>query len=113
MEDLTKEQKIIKEERKLTKLYKNLPKNKQILVKGLIQNAAFMKVTMDELQEIINREGCVEEYQHGANQSGKKATTESQTYNTMIKNYSNIILNLDKMLPEERPKSRLEELANE
>lgn len=113
MDNLTKEQKIKKEEGKLSRLYKNLPKNKQILVKSLIQNAAFMKVTMDDLQEIINRKGCVEDYQHGANQSGTKATPESQTYNTMIKNYTNIILNLDKMLPEERPKSRLEELANE
>ena len=113
MDELTKEQKIDKEEKKLLKLYKNLPKTKQTLVKPLIQNAAFMAVTLRELQEAINENGCVEEYQHGKNQSGKKATTEAQTYNSMIKNYTAIIDKLDKLLPPEKAKSRLQALIDE
>lgn len=113
MEELTKEEKIIKEEKKLLKLYRGLPKNQLILSKKLIQNAAFMAVTLEDLQDAINKNGCVETYRHGENQSGKKATTESQTYNAMIKNYTAIIDKLDKMLPPEKAKSRLSALADE
>lgn len=52
--------------------YAELPKNQMAIVEPLIQNAAFMKITLDDLQKSINADGCSEEYMNGANQYGKK-----------------------------------------
>ena len=72
-----------------------------------------MKVTLEDLQEAINENGCSEQYKNGANQYGKKASADVQAYNAMIKNYTNVLDKLDKLLPPEREKSKLEEFMNE
>ena len=41
--------------------YADLPKNQMAIVEPLIQNAAFMKITLDDLQKSINADGCSEE----------------------------------------------------
>lgn len=56
--ELTKEQKIKKEIARLKRVFKDLDKNKLQTVESLIKNAAFMAVSLEELQEIINAEGC-------------------------------------------------------
>ena len=61
--ELTKEQKIKKEIARLKRVFKDLDKNKLQTVESLIKNAAFMAVSLEELQEIINAEGYVVEYQ--------------------------------------------------
>ena len=70
--ELTKEQKIKKEIARLKRVFKDLDKNKLQTVESLIKNAAFMAVSLEELQEIINAEGYVVEYQNGENQKGTK-----------------------------------------
>ena len=57
--ELTKEQKIKKEIARLKRVFKDLDKNKLQTVESLIKNAAFMAVSLEELQEIINAEGGV------------------------------------------------------
>lgn len=113
METIEKEKQVAKEARNLQKMYKDLPKARQDLVKPLIQNAAFMKVTLEELQAAINCSGVSEEYTNGANQGGRKATPECQAYNAMLKNYQSVIMTLDKMLPADKPKSRLSALRDD
>ena len=71
--ELTKEQKIKKEIARLKRVFKDLDKNKLQTVESLIKNAAFMAVSLEELQEIINAEGYVVEYQNGENQKGNEA----------------------------------------
>lgn len=68
--ELTKEQKIKKEIARLKRVFKDLDKNKLQTVESLIKNAAFMAVSLEELQEIINAEGYVVEYQNGENAHG-------------------------------------------
>ena len=63
--ELTKEQKIKKEIARLKRVFKDLDKNKLQTVESLIKNAAFMAVSLEELQEIINAEGYVVEYHNG------------------------------------------------
>lgn len=100
-----KEDLIQKEYERLLKLFEKLPKNRIELVKNLIKNAAFMSVTLQELTEVINENGVKEKYKNGNNQYGYKDSTENKTYDKMIKNYTNIIKQLNDMLPkEENPK---------
>ena len=89
--DLTKEEKIKREFSRLKRIFKDLDKNKLQTVESLIKNAAFMAVSLEELQEIINEEGYTVEYQNGANQSGTKQSDAVKTHIAMTKNHAAII----------------------
>lgn len=93
--------------------YQSLPENQMAIVEPLLQNAAFMKVTLDDLQVIINAEGCSEEYMNGANQYGKKASSALQAYNSLIKNYNTVSERLSKLLPPDKQESLLERMRHE
>lgn len=97
-----KNKKIRKETQKLKKLFKDLPDNKKKMAEKLIENASFMSITLDELKEDIKLYGVKETYVNGKDQFGFKESIESKTYNTMVKNYMNIIKQLNDMLPEEK-----------
>lgn len=99
---IEKNQKIKKETNKLKKLFKELPNNKKKMAEKLIENASFMSITLDELKEDIKLYGVKETYVNGKDQFGFKESIESKTYNTMVKNYMNIIKQLNDMLPEEK-----------
>lgn len=96
---MEKEEKILKEVKRLENIFKNIKSEKKDTVKKLIQNAAFISCTLDDLQEQINENGTVSEYKNGENQFGTKKSPEIEIYNTMIKNYSSIIKQLTDLLP--------------
>ena len=108
-----KETRIKDELARLSDIYKVLPPNTLAIVMPLLENAAFMKVTLDDLQEVINANGCSDDYQNGANQFGKKASADLQAYNSLIKNYNTVSDRLEKLLPPEQRKSRLREMQDE
>ena len=99
---IEKNQKIKKETNRLKKLFKEIPENRKKLVQRTIENAAFMSVTLEDLMKHIKIYGVKEEYMNGNNQFGFKESIESKTYNNMIKNYTNIIKQLNDLLPEEK-----------
>lgn len=99
LQNKEKDGKIKKEIAKLKRLFKDMEKDTMNTVSSLIRNAAFMAVTLDDLQETINIEGAVSEYQNGENQWGTKKSPEVEIYNTMIKNHMAIIKQLSDLLP--------------
>lgn len=113
MPKITKETRIKQELIRLEEIYRGLPENKLAIVIPLLENASFMKITLEDLQESINRNGCSEEYKNGENQYGKKAAADLQAYNSLIKNYNTISDRLEKLLPPEQRESRLEALRDE
>ena len=100
---LIKEQRIKKEFNRIKRIFKNIPKTKMDTVLSLIRNAAFMTITLEDLQETINREGAVSEYKNGENQFGTKKSPEVEIYNTMVKNLASIIKQLTDLLPPGTP----------
>lgn len=112
--ELTKDQKIKKEITRLRGVFRDLDKNKLKTVESLIKNAAFMAVSLEELQEIINEEGYVVEYQNGENQHGTKQSDAVKTHIAMTKNHAAIIKQLcDLVPPEKKKESRLQALRDE
>ena len=99
---IDKNKKIRKETQKLKKLFKDLTDSKKKMAEKLIENASFMSITLDELKEDIKLYGVKETYVNGKDQFGFKESIESKTYNTMVKNYMNIVKQLNDMLPEEK-----------
>ncbi len=113
MPKITKETRIKQELIRLEEIYRGLPENKLAIVIPLLENASFMKITLEDLQDSINRNGCSEEYKNGENQYGKKAAADLQAYNSLIKNYNAISDRLEKLLPPDQRESRLEALRDE
>lgn len=112
--EITKEEKISKEQRRLKRIFADLEEGKKKLVIPLIEKAAFMSIELDELQETIEKNGWISEYQNGANQHGTKRSPEADTYIALSKNYAAIIKQLVELVPaQKRKKSKLEALRDE
>ena len=95
-----KDKKIKKEILKLKKLFKGISPDTMEIVLSLVKNAAFMTITLEDLQETINMDGTVSEYKNGENQFGTKKSPEVEIYNTMIKNHMGIMKQLTDLMPE-------------
>ena len=98
--DMSKNGNIKREIKRLTRIFSFLPKDSAAVSEKLIENAAFMAVSLNELQAIINEKGYTEEYHNGENQSGIKKSSEVDIYNTMIKNFNTTMKQLIDMLPD-------------
>ena len=80
---IDKNKTVSKEINRLKKLFKDLDENKKKLAKNLIENAAFMSITLEDLKKDIIKYGVKETYVNGKDQFGFKESVESKTYNTM------------------------------
>lgn len=107
-----KEKKIKKEIQKLQKIFKNIDADRKQVIQRQIENVAFMSVSLDELQKIINEKGYVETYQNGQNQSGVKETSEVRIYNTILKNFNSSLKQLIDLLPEQEVQQQADEFDN-
>ena len=96
MTEIEKDKAIKKEMTKLKGTLKNIPKDKIKMAEGLISNAAFMAVTLQELKQEINERGAITTY--NKNPVENPAT---KSYNTMINRYSSIMSQLLALLPKE------------
>ncbi len=100
-EKLSHDERIEFQRKKLNRQFSSLDKKTKNIVTPLIQNAAFMIVTLEELQIKISQEGITIKYQNGANQWGKKKSPEAEMYNTMVKNLTSIIKQLTELVPKD------------
>ena len=91
---LNKEAMIKKELKKIKSIYKDLDLKRKKNAESLMNSAAFMAVSMMELEHIINLKGYTEEYQNGANQKGIKKCSEVEIYNNLAKNYLSYVKQL-------------------
>ena len=94
-----KKTRINREIKRLSGIYKEMDPNKMEIIKPLIQNAAFMTITLMDLQDDINEDGVVSEYQNGENHWGTKKSPEVEVYNTMVKNFTAAIKILSDLSP--------------
>lgn len=101
---LTKEDRIKAEIRRLNSLFSKMPKDTKKVVKSLIENAAFMAVTLADLQAHVNKHGCISEYQNGENQWGTKKSPEVEIHIAMTKNHNATMKQLADLLPKQTPK---------
>ena len=111
--ELSKDQRIRREYQRMKKLFSAMPENELKFCDPLLQNAAFMKVTLEDLQEAINQNGVTDSYQNGANQSGTKASADLQAYNSLAKVYNALMDKLSAKLPKMLKQSRLAALRDE
>ena len=103
----TKEQKIRKKTRELQKIFANIDENKQKIVMPLIDRAAFIIVSLCDLEQEISANGWTEEYQNGANQSGHKKSAAADAHISLTKNLTAITKQLLELVPPAEEKNAI------
>ena len=96
---MNREERIYNEKIRLASLFWKLPREDYYGLIGLIDQASFLRITLDDLQMEIAESGTTDDYQNGSNQSGKKISASLQSYNQTAKLYERIITTLMKYIP--------------
>jgi len=103
--ELTKEERIVKEERRLKRVYRDLSKDKASITQGLIRRASYMRTTLEDLEKDLDENGMWEMFSQSENQEPyERERPAARLYNTINKNYQSIIKQLSDLLPKEAPK---------
>ncbi len=108
--EITREARVKKEFLRLKRIFKDIPKDVMDTHISLLENAAFMTITLQDLQRTITDKGVISEYQNGENQWGTKKSPEVEIYNTMVKNHASIIKQIAENLPEQSSKDVAEDI---
>jgi hypothetical protein len=100
--ELSKDERIKKEEKRLKRIYKNIDKDKKAIIDGLIQRAAYMRVSLEDYEKDLNEKGYVELFtQSEKTEPYERERPVARLYNTMNKNYQSIIKQLTDLIPKE------------
>ena len=93
---------------RLTNLFKDIDANKRLTAKGLIEEASFMKATLQELKEMIDEQGPIDDMPQGE-YSILREHPALKSYNTMVQRYTNIINQLTSLHPKEDIKKEVDD----
>ena len=103
---------VAKEKKRLQEIFKDLEPNKLQTCDALIDRAAFITVSLQDLETELNETGWTETYTNGKNQEGVKKAAAAEAYISLTKNLSTIMKQLLELVPPAQKSSRLEEMLN-
>lgn len=95
--ELSKVDRISKEKRRLKKTFKDIEENKRKVVEGLLDDSAFMRVTLIDIKNIC-KSGTTDELQQGE-YTIIREHPNVKVYNTMVQRYTTMIKQLSNLLP--------------
>ena len=96
---LPDDKRIVAEYKRLLAQFDELPDKHLAFAQKLISRAAFLAVTIDDLEAEIVKNGYTEEYQNGANQRGVKKSPAAELHVTYSKNLFAVMKQLADLLP--------------
>jgi len=100
--ELSKDERIKKEEKRLKRIYKNIDEDKKAIIDGLIQRAAYMRVALEDWEKDIMENGYIEMFtQSEKTDPYERERPVARLYNTMNKNYQSIIKQLTDLMHKE------------
>ena len=103
--ELAVDERIKKEVLRLKRIYKNIDKDNKAIIDGLIQRAAYMRVTLEDWEMDIMENGCTEMFTQSINTPPyERERPVARLYNTMNGNYQKIIKQLSELVPKPDPK---------
>lgn len=108
MAKASKETRIRKEKKRLQEIFKDMEPNKLSTCQALIDRAAFITISLQDLEVQLNETGWVEPYQNGENQSGLKKAAAADVHISLTKNLNAIVKQLLDLVPPAQKASRLE-----
>ena len=110
MAKATKKGRVKKEKARLMELFQDLEPNKLQTCLALIDRAAFITVSLEDLEAQLNDIGWTEYYQNGETQSGWKKSAAADVHISLTKNLNTIIKQLLDLVPPAQKASRLAEM---
>lgn len=100
--ELTKDERIAKEKRRLNRIYKEIDDKRKNTVEGLIDLAAYQRVTLEEFKEDLDKNGFTEWFQQGKEQAAyERKRPIADMYNSLSNSYQKTIKQLTDLLPKE------------
>lgn len=106
---MSREERVEAKRADLLEVFADLPEKQLRVASDLIDQAAFMAVTLEDLAVSISENGTVEEYTNGANQSGRKISSDAKLYSSLISKYTALVAKLLQLIPGEKKTARIEE----
>lgn len=103
--ELTKEERIKKEQNRLKRICKEVDPKKKGTVEGLIQRAAYLRITLEDFEEDLDENGFVEMFRQGEQDPYERKRPVADLYNTMNTAYQKAIKQLTDLLPKVENKS--------
>lgn len=95
------EERVKKEKNRLKRIYKEMPKDRLSVAQGLIEQAARMKISLDDLWKDICENGDTELFsQSEKTEPYERERPAARLFNSRNREYANIIKQLDSMLPQ-------------
>lgn len=104
--NLTKEDRIRAEERRLKKIYGELIKSERKMkaAQGLIPRAAYMRVMLEECERDLVENGLTEKFSQGDQEPYDRKRPIADLYAAMNTSYQKIVKQLTDLLPVEQKK---------
>lgn len=104
-------EKLAEKKKEFAQILTKIPGKKKKAARAISAQAAFLAVAIEELDEIVIRDGYVEEYQNGESQKGTKKTVAADLLDRYTKTYTTAIKQIVDLLPEEEAKIAKDELT--
>lgn len=105
-----KEKRIKREEARLKKIFADMPEDRRRIAEGLVKEAAFMRVTLEETRAVIDRDGVIERFEQGT-QRFLREHPATKVYASLINRYSAVVKQLIDLLPDgDKQKTEADEL---
>lgn len=93
-----------KEKNRLKRIYKDMPKDRMSVAEGLLDQAARLRVSLDILWTDISTNGDTEMFsQSEKTEPYERERPAARLYNSRNREYTNVIKQLDGMLPQAPP----------
>lgn len=96
---MSKDKQIDNEVRRIKDILKDIDSDRMNINEKLIQNVAFMSVTLLELQEKVKKEGAVIKSTNGNGFEVLNEHPAQKSYNTMINRFTSAMKQLTDLLP--------------
>lgn len=94
------------------KIFQGLERNKLDTCLALIDRAAFITVSLEDLEQELAESGWTEFYQNGEKQSGRKKAAAADVHISLTKNLNTIIKQLLELVPPAQKEGRLAAMMN-
>ena len=104
---------IKREKQRLLDIFAGLDENKLKTCRTLIDRAAFITISLEDLEAELNERGWTETYTNGKNQEGIKKSAAAEAHISLTKNLNAIIKQLLDIVPPAQKASRLDALMGE
>lgn len=102
MSELTKDKRINKELSRLKKIFKKIPEDKYKALEGIIEEAANIRITLQDMRNELDVTGWVDMFSQSPDVPPYERTRPLATqYNSLNKNYQNLMKMLKDSLPKD------------